>query len=75
MQLTAAYDDIQKKLGGSVQQYDITVKRLTQIEAKDRELKLADDHTKEASAEAEHFKSLLREEQTGRRSPFIIVLN
>merc|ERR1711971_585771 len=33
MQLTAAYDDIQKKLGGSVQQYDITVKRLTQIEA------------------------------------------
>merc|ERR1719295_823897 len=32
MQLTAAYDDIQKKLGGSVQQYDITVKRLTQIE-------------------------------------------
>ena len=73
MQLTAAYDDIQKKLGGSVER--ITVKRLTQIEAKDRELKLADDHTKEASAEAGHFKSLLREEQTGRRSPFIIVLN
>merc|ERR1712051_350973 len=33
MQLTTAYNDIQKKLGGSVQQYDITVKRLTQIEA------------------------------------------
>merc|ERR1712117_788158 len=32
MQLTAAYDDINKKLSGSVQQYDITVKRLTQIE-------------------------------------------
>ena len=28
-----SYDDIQKKLGSSVQQYDITVKRLTQIEA------------------------------------------
>merc|ERR1712227_792256 len=32
MQLTAAYDDVSKKLSGSVQQYDITVKRLTQIE-------------------------------------------
>merc|ERR1712025_102944 len=32
MQLTSAYDDAQKKLAGSVQQYDITVKRLTQIE-------------------------------------------
>merc|ERR1711983_425528 len=32
MQLTAAYDDVNKKLAGSVQQYDITVKRLTQIE-------------------------------------------
>merc|ERR1712133_258790 len=32
MQLTGAYDDVNKKLAGSVQQYDITVKRLTQIE-------------------------------------------
>merc|ERR1719464_413345 len=105
MQLTAAYDDIQKKLGGSVQQYDITVKRLTQIEAelktvtvnkqmaeltsanqgltqfktkveKDlaavtrdyndiaRELKLADDRANKAGADAGHFESLLREEQT-----------
>merc|ERR1719422_1114493 len=124
MQLTAAYDDIQKKLGGSVQQYDITVKRLTQIEAelktvtvnynnsvkvvkdyetkfaavnkqvaeltnanqgltqfktkveKDlaavtrdyndiaRDLKLADDRANKASADAGHFESLLREEQT-----------
>merc|ERR1712110_966292 len=124
MQLSAAYDDIQKKLGGSVQQYDITVKRLTQIEAelktvsvnynnsvkvvkdyetkfaavnkqvaeltnanqgltqfktkveKDlaavtrdyndiaRELKLADDRANKASADAGHFESLLREEQT-----------
>merc|ERR1712227_433742 len=124
MQLTAAYDDIQKKLGGSVQQYDITVKRLTQIEGelktvtvnynnsvkvvkdyetkfaavnkqvaeltnanqgltqfktkveKDlaavtrdyndiaRELKLADDRANKAGADAGHFESLLREEQT-----------
>merc|ERR1712045_1053346 len=124
MQLTAAYDDLQKKLGASAQQYDITVKRLTQIEAelktvtvnynnsvkvvkdyetkfaamnknvadltgannnltqfktkveKDlaavtrdyndiaRELKLADDRANKAAADAGHFESLLREEQT-----------
>merc|ERR1712027_217384 len=92
MQLTAAYDDINKKLSGSVQQYDITVKRLTQIETelktvtvnynnsvkveKDlaavtrdyndiaRELKLADDRANKAAADAGHFESLLREEQT-----------
>merc|ERR1711910_259885 len=33
MQLTAAYDDVSKKLSGSVQQYDLTIKRLTQLEA------------------------------------------
>merc|ERR1712180_466562 len=33
MQLTAAYDDVNKKLGASVQQYDITIKKLTAIEA------------------------------------------
>merc|ERR1740121_3426240 len=33
MELTAAYDDVNKKLAGSLQQYDITIKRLTQIEA------------------------------------------
>jgi len=33
MQLTAAYDDLNKKLGASVQQYDITIKKLTSIEA------------------------------------------
>jgi len=124
MELTAAYDDVKKKLAGSLQQYDITVKRLTQIEAefktvtanynncmkcvkdyegkvggltkqvtelttinnnfsqmkvkleKDlaavtrdysdiaRELKLADDRANKAGADAGHFESLLREEQT-----------
>merc|ERR1711931_108887 len=124
MELTAAYDDVNKKLGASVQQYDITIKRLTAIEAefksltvtynntlkivkdyegkmgglnkqvseltstntnlsqfkvkveKDlaavtrdyndiaRELKLADDRANKAAADAGHFESLLREEQT-----------
>merc|ERR1711902_371981 len=124
MQLTSAYDDVNKKLAGSVQQYDVTVKRLTVIEnelktvtvnynnsvkvVKDyeskiavlskqvaeltstntnlsqfkvkvekdlaavtrdyndiaRELKLADDRANKAAADAGHFESLLREEQT-----------
>merc|ERR1712055_1061367 len=124
MQLTAAYDDVSKKLSGSVQQYDLTIKRLTQLEAefktvtvnynntlkvvkdyelkmggltkqvteldaanknccqikgkleKDlavvtrdyqdiaKELKLADDRANKAAADAGHFESLLREEQT-----------
>ena len=124
MELTAAYDDVSKKLGGSLQQYDITIKHLTQIETefksltvnynntlkivkdyegkmggltkqvteltsvnnnfgqykikieKDlaavtrdyqdiaKELKLADDRANKAGADAGHFESLLREEQT-----------
>merc|ERR1712045_1027520 len=124
MQLTSAYDDVNKKLAGSAQQYDATVKRLTVIEnelktvtvnynnsvkvVKDyetkfaamnknvaeltnanqgltqfktkvekdlaavtrdyndiaRELKLADDRANKAGADAGHFESLLREEQT-----------
>jgi len=124
MELTAAYDDVNKKLGGSLQQYDITIKKLTQIElefksltvnynntvkvVKDyegkmgglnkqvtdltaannnfgqykikiekdlaavtrdyqdiaKELKLADDRANKAGADAGHFESLLREEQT-----------
>merc|ERR1712213_29217 len=124
MQLTSAYDDVNKKLAGSAQQYDATVKRLTVIEnelktvtnnynnsvkvVKDyeskiavlskqvaeltstntnlsqfkvkvekdlaavtrdyndiaRELKLADDRANKAAADAGHFESLLREEQT-----------
>jgi len=124
MELTAAYDDVSRKLGGSVQQYDITIKKLQQIEmefkslktnydqsvkiVKDyeskmggfnnkmneltvinnnlssvkikiekdlatvtrdyddiaRELKLADDRANKAGNDAQHFESLLREEQT-----------
>merc|ERR1711953_1247168 len=124
MQLSGAYDDVNKKLSASVQQYDVTIKRLTMIGTelktvtdnynnsvkvvkdyegkmaalnrqvtelsgannnltqfkgkieKDlaavtrdyndiaRELKLADDRANKASADAGHFESLLREEQT-----------
>jgi len=124
MQLSGAYDDVNKKLSASVQQYDVTIKRLTMIETelktvtnnynnsikvvkdyegkmaglnrqvtelsgannnltqfkgkveKDlaavtrdyndiaRELKLADDRANKAAADAGHFESLLREEQT-----------
>merc|ERR1719266_1313273 len=124
MELSAAYDDVSKKLNASLQQYDVTIKRLTVIETelktvtvnynntlkvvkdyegkfgglnkqvadltaannglgqikvkieKDlatlnrdyqdiaRELKLADDRANKASADAGHFESLLREEQT-----------
>ena len=124
MELSAAYDDVNRKLAGSLQQYDITIKRLQQIEvefkslkanydssikvAKDyesklggmsgrvneltiinnnlsqvkikiekelatvsrdyddiaRELKLADDRANKSQNDAQHFESLLREEQT-----------
>lgn len=124
MELSAAYDDVNRKLAGSLQQYDITIKRLQQIEmefkslkvnydssikvVKDyesklggmngrvneltvinnnlsqvkikiekelatvsrdyddiaRELKLADDRANKSQNDAQHFESLLREEQT-----------
>ena len=123
MELTAAYDDVNKKLAGSLQQYDITIKRLQQVDlefkslkanyenvikvAKDyegklgglssrvtelttinnnlsqvkvkiekelatvsrdyddiaRELKLADDRANKSHNDAQHFESILREEQ------------
>jgi len=123
MELTAAYDDVNRKLAASIQQYDVTIKRLQQIEVefkslkanydssvkvvKDyegkmngmntrvteltsinnnlsqvkvkiekelatvtrdyddiaRELKLADDRANKAGNDAQHFESLLREEQ------------
>merc|ERR1711962_1289973 len=124
MELTAAYDDVNRKLAGNVQQYDVTIKKLQTIEAefkglkinydnslkivKDyemkmgdlnkkvtgltsintnltqikikiekelaivtrdyddiaKELKLADDRANKAGSDAQHFESLLREEQT-----------
>merc|ERR1719464_2665862 len=32
MQLTFAYEDVNRKLGGSVQQYDVTIKKLTELD-------------------------------------------
>merc|ERR1712055_700922 len=40
MQLTSAYDDVSRKLAASVQQYDITIKRLTSIEAEFKTLNI-----------------------------------
>merc|ERR1740129_2658741 len=45
MELTAAYDDVNKKLAGSLQQYDITIKRLTQIEAEFKSVTLNYNNT------------------------------
>merc|ERR1711971_154401 len=32
MQLTSAYEDVNRKLGGSMQQYDVTIKKLTELD-------------------------------------------
>ena len=48
MQLSAAYEDVNRKLGGSVQQYDITIKRLTEIEAAYK--KMTADYAKSTAA-------------------------
>merc|ERR1719342_1031619 len=90
MELTAAYDDVNRKLATSVQQYDVTINKqvneltivnnnLSQVKVKiekelatitrdyddiARELKLADDRANKAGNDAQHFESLLREEQT-----------
>merc|ERR1711992_515779 len=45
MELSAAYDDVNKKLGASVQQYDITIKRLTAIEAEFKSLTVTYNNT------------------------------
>merc|ERR1719438_409309 len=44
LELTSAYDDVNKKLAGSLQQDDITIKRLTQIEAEFKSLKVNYDN-------------------------------
>merc|ERR1719319_1121104 len=44
MQLTSAYEDVNRKLGGTVQQYDITIKKLTELEAIYK--KMSVDYTK-----------------------------
>ena len=32
MQLTSAYEDVNRKMGASVQQYDVTIKKLTELD-------------------------------------------
>merc|ERR1719495_2456098 len=53
MELTAAYDDVNKKLAGSMQQYDITIKRLQQIEAEFKGLKVNYDNSMKVTKDYE----------------------
>merc|ERR1712117_674672 len=75
MQLTAAYDDINKKLSDltganqNLSQVKVKIEKDLAAVTRDyndiaRELKLADDRANKAAADAGHFESLLREEQT-----------
>merc|ERR1711902_292004 len=43
MQLTSAYEDVNRKLGASVQQYDVTIKKLTGFNGKVNELTTANN--------------------------------
>merc|ERR1711936_1186229 len=43
MQLTSAYEDVNRKLGASVQQYDVTIKKLTGFNSKVNELTTANN--------------------------------
>merc|ERR1711872_325908 len=45
MELTAAYDDVNRKLAGNVQQYDVTIKKLQTIEAEFKGLKINYDNS------------------------------
>merc|ERR1711971_221400 len=38
MQLTSAYEDVNRKLGGSMQQYDVTIKKLTELTSANNQL-------------------------------------
>merc|ERR1719167_1497514 len=45
MELTTAYEDVNRKLGASVQQYDVTIKKLQTIEAEFKGLKINYDNS------------------------------
>merc|ERR1711910_239501 len=47
MQLTSAYEDVNRKLGASVQQYDITIKKLTELDVSYK--KISADYNKSLS--------------------------
>merc|ERR1712038_1916046 len=53
MELTAAYDDVNRKLAGSLQQYDVTVKKLMTIEAEFKTLRANYDGSLKACKDAE----------------------
>lgn len=53
MELTSAYDDVNRKLAGSLQQYDVTVKKLMVIEAEFKTLRANYDGSLKACKDAE----------------------
>merc|ERR1719193_3091144 len=59
MELTAAYDDVNKKLAGSLQQYDITFKQLNQIQAEFKGLKTSHDSSVKVIKEYESKLTIL----------------
>lgn len=58
MELTAAYDNVNSKLAGSLQQYDITIKRLTIVEAEFKTLKMNFEGSMKACTAAESKLSI-----------------
>jgi len=59
MELTAAYDDVNKKLAGSLQQYDITFKQLRQIEAEFKGLRTSNEQSVKVIKEYESKLTIL----------------
>merc|ERR1712042_134136 len=59
MELTAAYDDVNRKLAGSLQQYDITFKQLNQIQAEFKGLKTSHDSSVKVIKEYESKLTIL----------------
>jgi len=59
MELTGAYDDVNKKLAGSLQQYDITFKQLSQIQAEFKGLRVANESSVKVIKEYESKLTIL----------------
>merc|ERR1711970_745182 len=64
MELTAAYDDVNKKLAGSLQQYDITFKQLNQIQAEFKGLKTSHDSSVKVIKEYESKLTIINNNLT-----------
>ena len=61
MQLTSAYEDVNRKMGASVQQYDVTIKKLTELDVSYK--KITADYNKSLTVikDYEHRAQRIRE--------------